>query len=124
MEYFCNQGDAIWSRSDAGLIDLAKRELGAISIADPADVLDATVIRMPKAYPAYFGSYDRFPALIEWSKQFENLLLIGRNGMHRYNNQDHSMLAAMLAVDQILSGARDPDALWSLNTEQEYLEEK
>ena len=124
IEYFCNEGDAMWSRSDAGLIDLAKRELASIAIADPADVLDATVIRMSKAYPAYFGSYDRFPALIEWSKQFENLLLIGRNGMHRYNNQDHSMLAAMMAVDQIVSGARDPDALWSLNTEREYLEEK
>lgn len=124
MEYFCNEGDALWSQSDAGLIELAKRELAGISIADPADVLDATVIRMPKTYPAYFGAYGRFPELIEWSGQFENLYLIGRNGMHRYNNQDHSMLAAMMAVDQIAAGRRDLDALWSLNTEQEYHEEK
>jgi protoporphyrinogen oxidase len=102
LEYFCNEGDAIWSRSDA----------------------DATVIRMPKAYPAYFGTYNRLSELIEWTKQFENLFLIGRNGMHRYNNQDHSMLAAMMAVDQIVAGTRDLDALWSLNTEQEYHEEK
>jgi protoporphyrinogen oxidase len=124
MEYFCNEGDALWSQSDAELIELAKSELAAISIADPADVLDATVIRMPKTYPAYFGAYDRFPELIEWSRQFHNLYLIGRNGMHRYNNQDHSMLAAMMAVDQIAAGRRDLDALWSLNTEQEYHEEK
>jgi protoporphyrinogen oxidase len=124
LEYFCNEGDAIWSRSDAELVELAKRELAAISIADPADVLDATVIRMPKAYPAYFGTYNRLSELIEWTKQFENLFLIGRNGMHRYNNQDHSMLAAMMAVDQIVAGTRDLDALWSLNTEQEYHEEK
>jgi protoporphyrinogen oxidase len=124
LEYFCNEGDRIWSRSDAELVELAKRELAAISIADPADVLDATVIRMPQAYPAYFGAYHRLPELIEWSKQFENLFLIGRNGMHRYNNQDHSMLAAMMAVDQIVAGARDLDALWSLNTEREYHEEK
>ncbi|MBI4875039.1 MAG: NAD(P)/FAD-dependent oxidoreductase [Acidobacteria bacterium] len=124
LEYFCNEGDALWSRGDADLIELAKRELAAIDIADPADVLDATVIRMPKAYPAYFGAYRRFPELIEWSRQFRNLYLVGRNGMHRYNNQDHSMLTAMLAVDQIASGSRDPDALWSLNTEKEYHEEK
>ena len=124
MEYFCNEGDALWTRADADMIALAKQELAAISIADPADVLDATVIRMPKAYPAYFGTYGRLPELIEWSKQFENLYLIGRDGMHRYNNQDHSMLAAMMAVDQIATGARDLDALWSLNTEQEYHEEK
>jgi protoporphyrinogen oxidase len=124
LEYFCDEGDALWSRSDAELVELAKRELAAISIADPADVLDATVIRMPKAYPAYFGTYPRFAELIEWSKGFENLFLIGRNGMHRYNNQDHSMLAAMMAVDQIVADTRDLDALWSLNTEQEYHEEK
>lgn len=124
MEYFCSEGDEIWSRSDAELVRLATDELAAIAIADPEDVLDAAVIRMPKAYPAYFGSYDRFPEIVEWSKGFENLYLIGRNGMHRYNNQDHSMLAAMTVVDQLVSGRRDLDLLWSLNTEQQYHEEK
>ncbi len=124
MEYFCNEGDGLWSRTDSELVELAKHELAAISVADPADIIDATVIRMPKAYPAYFGTYDQFPRLIDWSRQFQNLYLIGRNGMHRYNNQDHSMLAAMTAVDQIVAGQRDLDALWSLNTEQEYHEEQ
>jgi hypothetical protein len=79
---------------------------------------------MPKAYPAYFGSYDRFGELTVFTDRFENLFLIGRNGMHRYNNQDHSMLAAMTAVDNIVAGERSRANLWSLNTEMDYLEQK
>ena len=87
-------------------------------------MLDATVIRMPKAYPAYFGTYDRFPEIIAYADGLENLFLVGRNGMHRYNNQDHSMLTAMTAVDNIMAGVRSREHLWELNTEQDYHEEK
>lgn len=124
LEYFCNEGDHLWSRSDAELVSLAKEEMGRIGIVDPADVLDATVVRMEKAYPAYFGSYGRFSELRAFLDTIENLILIGRNGMHRYNNQDHSMLAAMTAVDQIVEGRIDRNVLWAINTEQEYQEEK
>ncbi len=85
---------------------------------------DGTVLRMPKTYPAYFGSYDRFARLREWLDRFANLFLVGRNGMHRYNNQDHSMLAAMTAVDNILAGSADKANLWAVNTEEEYHEER
>ena len=95
-----------------------------MNILDPENVLDATVIRLPKTYPAYFGTYDRFPELISWVNEFDNLFLIGRNGMHKYNNQDHSMLAAMTAVDNLVANVRSRDNLWALNTEQEYHEQK
>jgi protoporphyrinogen oxidase len=124
LEYFCYDTDSIWSQSDSAMTELATRELDSMQIVDPRDVLDSTVIRMPKTYPAYFGAYDRFPKVIEWANGFENLFLIGRNGMHKYNNQDHSMLAAMTAVDCILAGERSRDKLWSLNTEMEYHEQK
>jgi hypothetical protein len=87
-------------------------------------VLDGTVLRQPKAYPGYFGSYERFPVVREYLDSFPNLFPIGRNGMHRYNNQDHSMLAAMNAVDNIVSGRADKSNLWSVNAEQEYHESK
>jgi protoporphyrinogen oxidase len=124
LEYFCNETDALWNRTDDQLIALAKEEMARIAILDAGDVLDATVIRMPKAYPAYFGSYDRFQEIIDYTAGFENLFLIGRNGMHRYNNQDHSMLTAMTAVDNLLNGVRSRENLWALNTEQDYHEEK
>src|SRR4051794_1708506 len=124
LEYFCNEGDSLWSRSEAELIQLAKDELASMNILDPENVIDATVIRVPKTYPAYFGSYDRFPEIISWVNGFENLFLVGRNGMHKYNNQDHSMLTAMTAVDNIIAGVRSRDNLWALNTEQDYHEEK
>jgi protoporphyrinogen oxidase len=123
LEYFCNEGDDLWTRSNEQMIALAKQELAKIGIIEEADVLDATVIRMPKAYPAYFGTYNRFDELRAWLDGFENLYLIGRNGMHRYNNQDHSMLAAMTAVDNIVAGVTTKDNLWSVNAEQDYHEE-
>jgi hypothetical protein len=82
------------------------------------------VVRVPKTYPAYFGTYDRFDEIVRYMDRFENLFLVGRNGMHKYNNQDHSMLTAMTAVDQIVAGKIDKSALWEINTEQEYHEEK
>ncbi|HQQ26108.1 MAG TPA: NAD(P)/FAD-dependent oxidoreductase [Syntrophales bacterium] len=124
LEYFCSEGDGLWGRPDGEIAALAAEELSRIGLVGKGDVLDGTVIRMPKAYPAYFGTYNRFDAIREFTDRFENLFLIGRNGMHRYNNQDHSMLAAMTAVDNILGGVRSRDNLWRVNTEQEYNETK
>jgi protoporphyrinogen oxidase len=123
LEYFCDDSDRLWRQSDEEAIELAKRELASMDILDPNDCLNATVIRMPQAYPSYFGTYDQFPRVVEWADRFENLFLIGRNGMHKYNNQDHSMLAAMTAVDNIVAGIDSRENLWSLNTEMEHHEE-
>ena len=87
-------------------------------------MLDACVIRVPKTYPAYFGAYERFDEVKDYVSKFENLFLVGRNGMHKYNNQDHSMLTAMTAVDNILEGRVDKENIWALNTEMEYHESK
>ncbi len=95
-----------------------------IDIIDQSEVLDGVVLRVPKTYPAYFGTYDRFDALREYLDSFENLFLTGRNGMHRYNNQDHSMLTAMVAVENILEDRTDKANLWEVNTEEEYHEER
>ncbi len=124
LEYFCFEGDELWRKPDAELVELAKAELERIGILDQALVRDATVIRTEKAYPAYFGSYARFGALREHLDRLENLYLVGRNGMHRYNNMDHSMLAAMTAVGNIVNGVTSKDNLWAVNTEEEYHEEK
>ena len=124
LEYFCNAQDHLWSSPDADLIRLGCEELGRIGIIDAADVLDGTVIRMEKTYPAYFGTYHRFGEIRDFVDKFHNLFLLGRNGMHRYNNQDHSMLTAMVAVDNILSGESGKANLWEINTEQDYQEEK
>ena len=124
LEYVCNATDEIWNLSDEHMIDLAKKELCKIGIIEVSKVLDATVLRMEKAYPAYFGTYDRFSEIREHIDRFKNLFLIGRNGMHRYNNQDHSMLTAMLAVDDIIAGKTDKSELWEVNTEMDYHEQK
>src|SRR5262249_21224837 len=89
LEYFCNESDDLWRMVDADLVKLGGEELHRIGIIDSADILDGTVIRMEKTYPAYFGSYNRFHEIREYVDRFENLFLLGRNGMHRYNNQDH-----------------------------------
>ena len=123
LEYFCNESDNLWSTSDDGLMQLGREELHRIGIIEAAEVLDGTVIRMEKTYPAYFGSYNRFDEIRQYVDGFENLFLLGRNGMHRYNNQDHSMLTAMVAVDNILAGETGKANLWEINTEQEYHEE-
>jgi protoporphyrinogen oxidase len=124
LEYFCNDTEALWAMPDAELIRLGQEELHRIGIIDSADVLDGTVIRMEKTYPAYFGTYDRFDEICKYINGFENLFLVGRNGMHRYNNQDHSMLTAMVAVDNIIAGQTDKADLWDINTEEEYHEDK
>lgn len=124
VEYFCYQTDDLWTMPESEMANLAKRELEKIGILKSSEVLDATVIRMPKTYPAYFGTYARFDELRTYIDGFENLFLVGRNGMHKYNNQDHSMLTAMTAVDNILAGVTEKSNLWAVNTEMEYHEEK
>ncbi len=124
VEYFCYETDPFWSMPDEEIGALAKRELERIGIIHKEDVLDYTVIRMPKTYPAYFGAYERFDIVREYLDAFDNLFLVGRNGMHKYNNQDHSMLTAMTAVDNIQSGRVDKSNIWAVNTEMEYHEEK
>jgi protoporphyrinogen oxidase len=124
LEYFCYDTDELWKKSDQEMIALAKEEVERIGIISQEDVVDATVIRMPKTYPAYFGTYDRFGEIRDYVNGFENLFLVGRNGMHKYNNQDHSMLTAMTAVDNIAAGITDKSNLWAVNTEMEYHEEK
>jgi protoporphyrinogen oxidase len=124
MEYFCNKGDEFWEQSDETIRITAIEELCKIGLAQKSDVLDATVLRMEKTYPAYFGTYNRFDELRNYIDTFENLFLVGRNGMHKYNNSDHSMLTAMVAVDNIEKGITTKTNIWSINTEQEYHEEK
>ena len=124
LEYFCYESDPLWSMPDAELKQFAAGELQKIGILQTAEVLDAHVVRVPKTYPAYFGTYDRFEELRAWTDGFENLFLVGRNGMHKYNNQDHSMLTAMAVVDGIVAGGVNKADVWAINTEQEYHEEK
>jgi protoporphyrinogen oxidase len=124
LEYFCNMGDDLWSLDDGAFLEFAAKELAQIGFARREDVLDGTVVRVPKAYPAYFGSYGELDRVRHWLDGIENLYPIGRNGMHRYNNQDHSMLAANAAVECLATGRRDMAALWAINTEEEYHEAK
>ncbi len=123
LEYFCNEGDDLWRMSDDRWQRFAQEEMVKLNFISEDDVLDSVVIRMPKTYPAYFGSYDRFYVIREFVDRFPNLFLIGRNGMHRYNNQDHSMLTAMTAVDNIVAGITSKENIWQVNTEEEYHEE-
>ena len=124
LEYFCYDTDPLWHMPDEELKQFATAELEKIGILKTAEVLDAHVVRVPKTYPAYFGTYSRFDELRTWTDSFENLFLVGRNGMHKYNNQDHSMLTAMAVVDGIAKGHVNKADVWSINTEQEYHEEK
>jgi protoporphyrinogen oxidase len=121
-EYFCTEGDELWRRTDAELARLAIDELAKIEVICKEDVLKWTVARQLKAYPAYFGAYDRFNEVREFLDCYENLFLIGRNGMHKYNNMDHSMLTAMTAVDNIVAGTITKSNIWAVNTEEEYHE--
>ena len=121
LEYFCDEEDKIWSKSDRGLSNFAINELTLIGMIDEGDVLDSVVIRVPKTYPAYFGTYPKFSVIKNFLDPFENLYLVGRNGMHRYNNMDHSMLTAMAAVDNIVNNVSIKENIWALSTEVEYI---
>lgn len=122
LEYFCTEGDALWCMADADLIELGKREMDRIGLASYADIEDGCVFRVPKAYPIYDADYREHLAIVrEFADGMENLQTIGRNGLHRYNNQDHAMLTGMLAVRNLCLGEKHD--LWSVNTDQEYHEE-
>lgn len=124
LEYFCDEGDDLWNMPDDKFGMLASEELAKINIIEENAVEDYVVIREAKAYPAYFGTYDRFNEIRDYVDKIENLYLVGRNGMHRYNNQDHSMLAAITAVRNIAEGRVDKENIWTVNAEKEYHEEK
>ncbi|HMJ08900.1 MAG TPA: hypothetical protein VK468_07835, partial [Pyrinomonadaceae bacterium] len=121
LEYFCFEGDGLWNTSDEDLIKLATKELGILGLIDTRDVEDGAVVRMPKAYPVYDSIYAQAVNTIrEFIESLGNMHLVGRNGMHKYNNQDHSMLTAMLAVKNILGANYD---VWEVNVDDEYHEE-
>ena len=124
LEYMCSEEDDIWKMPDTDFIELAVDELVRIGIIERESIIDTCRIRIQKAYPAYFGSYAEFGKIREFLDGILNLYCMGRNGQHRYNNQDHSMLTAMEAVRLIGVGDRNKDPLWEVNTEQEYHEEK
>ena len=123
MEYFCAEGDDLWAMPDGELMRLGIAEMKRLNLAAPEDHLDGIAIRMPKAYPGYYGTYGRFEELRSYLDAFANLFLAGRNGMHRYNNQDHSMLSAKKAVEAILAGSGDKSAVWGVNIDDEYHED-
>jgi protoporphyrinogen oxidase len=121
LEYFCFEGDGLWTMGDGEIIELAKRELEKLGLAQRSDIVDGMVVRVPKAYPVYDATHREALSVIRnFLKSFTNLQLVGRNGMHKYNNQDHSMLTAMLAVRNI-HGANH--GLWEVNVDRDYLEE-
>ncbi|KRG65768.1 hypothetical protein ABB28_17360, partial [Stenotrophomonas chelatiphaga] len=125
LEFFCRETDDLWKMSDEALQKLAQSEMKQIGLVSVDAAEDAVVIRVPKAYPGYFGAaYTRFDELRAALDEVENLFLVGRNGMHRYNNQDHSMLTAKEAADQIISGVIDKSRIWAINVDDEYHEEK
>ena len=124
LEYFCNEGDTLWQMDDNEFIDMAIDELVKMELIERSAVLDATMVKMPKAYPAYYGTYDKIPEVRSFLDTIENLYCIGRNGQHRYNNMDHSMMTAMVAVECIVDGVKDKDAVWNVNTESDYHESK
>ena len=123
LEYFCFEGDGLWTSPDAELIALAKQEIGRIGLIRPSDVTDAAVVRQPKAYPVYDDAYAENVAAVraEVEARLPTLHLVGRNGMHKYNNQDHAMMTAMLTAENILAGARKFD-VWAVNEDAEYTE--
>jgi protoporphyrinogen oxidase len=124
LEYFCNEGDELWCMNDEQFIAMAIDELVKIDIIDSDAVLDATRVKIKKAYPAYFGSYYELDKVKKFLDGIENLYCLGRNGQHRYNNMDHSMMTAMVAVENIKNDIKDKSAIWNVNTETEYHEKR
>lgn len=124
LEYFCNEGDELWEMSDEEFVSMATEELVKIDIIERDAVLDSTRVKIKKAYPAYFGSYYELDKVKRFLDGIENLYCIGRNGQHRYNNMDHSMMTAMVAVENIKNGISSKDDIWNVNTETEYHEKK
>jgi len=123
LEYFCSEKDAIWNLSREEMIALALKEIRQTGLIRQEILLDATVIKVPKAYPSYIGAYEQFQTVQSFLDSIENLYLTGRNGMHRYNNTDHSMMTAMTAVDNIIAHKSDRSNIWAVNMEQDFHEE-
>jgi protoporphyrinogen oxidase len=123
MEYFCSEFDAVWNKSREEMVELALKEIREIGLIHSEALIDATVIKIPKAYPSYIGAYEQFAIVQEFLDKIENLFLTGRNGMHRYNNADHSMMTAMIAVDNIINNQKDRSNIWAVNMEQDFHEE-
>jgi len=119
LEFFCNEGDELWNMSVGDFTAFAISELAKIDIINKEDVLDSIIVKLPKAYPAYFGTYNHFDKIRKFTDKIENLFLIGRNGMHRYNNQDHSMLTAMIAVENVIKSIRSKNNIWAVCAEAE-----
>lgn len=124
LEYFCSEGDELWSMPDKDFIEMAVGEMEKIHVLKRENVLDAVRIKVKKAYPSYYGSYYQLGIVIDFLNEIENLYCIGRNGQHRYNNMDHSMLTAMEAVANMKAGVKDKSNIWAVNTETEYHETK
>lgn len=124
MEYFCTEGDEMWNMNRDDFIRMAIDELVSIDIIDKEDVLDTTYAKIKKAYPAYFGTYKEFDKLKEYLDTIPNLYCVGRNGQHRYNNTDHSMLTSIEAVRNIRNNISSKNNIWNVNTEKEYHENK
>jgi protoporphyrinogen oxidase len=124
LEYFCEKGDEMWELPDKEFIELAAEEAVRIGIIENTSVLDSVRIKVEKAYPSYFGTYERFDSVRDYLSGIENLYCIGRNGQHRYNNMDHSMLTAIEAVRLITTGDPSKESLFKVNTEAEYHETK
>lgn len=124
LEYFCNEGDDFWCMNDKDRLVFAVKELRKMGIIDKHSVIDYHVEKVKKAYPAYFGSYQNFDILQEYLDNIENLWCVGRNGQHRYNNMDHSMMTSIKAVQAIKNGSIDKSEVWNVNTEKEYHESK
>ena len=125
LEYFCNEGDRLWNLTDEQFTRFAVMEIVKMGIIDSAeDVIDSHVERVKKAYPAYFDTYSELDSVVDYLNTFDNLYCVGRNGQHRYNNIDHSMMTSFETVDNIVSGRRDKTNIWNVNTEKEYHEAK
>ena len=124
LEYFCQKDDELWQMSNEDFLAFAEEELKKIGVIREGCVEKGCVVRMEKAYPAYFGTYKDFPKLQNALDKIPNLYCVGRNGQHRYNNMDHSMLTAMAAVQAIASGSCDKTSIWGVNTETDYHERK
>jgi protoporphyrinogen oxidase len=124
LEYFCNENDEYWNMSDEEFKKFAIKELAHMGIIDECDVLDSHREKVKKAYPAYFGTYKDIDRVIKYLNTYENLYCIGRNGQHRYNNMDHSMLTAIECVKNIVNKNKNKMNIWNVNTEKEYHEKK
>ena len=122
LEYFCNEGDSLWNMSDDDLIELAKQELQQLGLLGSGNVVDGCVFRVEKSYPVYDSSYrDHLTTLREFVAEFDNLQTIGRNGLHRYNNQDHAMITGFIAAGNIINGSNND--VWAVNEDRQYQEE-